>query len=83
MQETPGFDSWVRTPAGEGISYPLQYFGLEFHGLYSSWGCKELDTTERLPLSLYINKLPSQENFGSRTSALFSLFKKSFMIVSW
>ena len=23
----------------------------EFHGLYSSWGCKESDTTERLSLS--------------------------------
>ena len=24
----------------------------EFHGLYSPWGCKELDTTEQLSLSL-------------------------------
>ena len=29
-----------RSP-GEGNSYPLQY-----SGLYSPWGCKELDTTE-------------------------------------
>ena len=27
----------------------------EFHGLYSPWGRKELDTTERLSLSLRIN----------------------------
>ena len=35
-----------RSP-GEGNGYPLQYSGPgEFHGLYSPWGCKELDTTE-------------------------------------
>ena len=39
--------------AGEGNRYPFQYSGLEnsmdsivFHGLYSSYGHKELDTTE-------------------------------------
>jgi len=37
----------------EGKGYPLQYSGLEIPGLYSPWGCKELDTTERLSLSLY------------------------------
>ena len=32
---------------GEGKGYPLQYSGLEnSHGLYSSWGDKELDVTE-------------------------------------
>ena len=25
----------------------------EFHGVYSPWGCKELDTTERLSLSYF------------------------------
>ena len=36
----------------EGNGYPLQYSGLEeFHGLYSPWGRKESDTTERLSLS--------------------------------
>ena len=41
---------------GEGKGYPLQYCGLENsrHGLYSSWGRKESDTTERLSLSLHI-----------------------------
>ena len=33
---------------GEGKGYPLQYSGLEFHGVYSSWGCKELDTLRNL-----------------------------------
>ena len=41
---------------GEGHGYPLQYSYLENpHGQrslagYSPWGCKELDTTERLSL---------------------------------
>ena len=39
--------------AGEGKGYPLQYSGLESsNGLYSPWGPTELDTTERLSLSL-------------------------------
>ena len=40
-----------RSP-GEGNSYPLQYSGLEnsMDCMYSPWGLKELDTTERLSL---------------------------------
>ena len=50
-----------RSPA-EGKGYPLQYSGLEnsmdclVHGLYSPWGCKELDTTEQLSLSVVNTK---------------------------
>ena len=42
------------------ILYQLSYEGMqpnslflagEFHGLYSPWGCKKLDMTERLSLS--------------------------------
>ena len=39
---------------GERKGYPLQYSGLEnseFHGPYSLWGCKEVDTTKRLLLT--------------------------------
>ena len=36
--------------SGEGKAYPLQYSGLENHGLYSPWGHKESDTTERFSL---------------------------------
>jgi len=36
---------------GEENGYPLQYSGLKFHGLYSPWGHKELDTAEQLSLS--------------------------------
>ena len=42
-----------RSP-GEGKGYPLQYSCLEFHGLYSSWGHKESDMTERFSLSLSV-----------------------------
>ena len=34
--------------AGEGKGSPLQFWPGEFHGLYSSWGHKESDTTEKL-----------------------------------
>ena len=40
-----------RSP-GEGKGYPLQYSGLENSMDYTVPGCKELDTTERLSLSL-------------------------------
>ena len=40
----PGLE---RSP-GEGKGYPLQYSGLKNSGLYSPWGCKELNMTERL-----------------------------------
>ena len=45
----PGFDPWVgKIPwRRERLLTPVFWLG-EFHGLYSPWGCKELDTTERL-----------------------------------
>ena len=36
---------------GEGKGYPLQHSGLE-NSMDSPWGCKELDMTEQLSLSL-------------------------------
>ena len=52
--EDLGSISGLGSSPGEGKVCPLQYFGLEnsvdcgeFH---SPWGCKELDTTERLSL---------------------------------
>ena len=44
----PGLE---RSP-GEEKGYPLQYSGLKNSILYSPWGRKESDTTERLSLSL-------------------------------
>ena len=42
-----GFDPWVgKIPwRGAGLPTPVFWPG-EFHGLYSSRGCKESDTTE-------------------------------------
>ena len=39
--------------AGEGNGYPLQYSGLEnsMDCVYSPWGCKESDRTERPSLT--------------------------------
>ena len=41
-----------RSP-GEGRGYPPQYSGLE-NSMDYPWGCKELDTTERLSLHLIL-----------------------------
>ena len=50
--ERPGFDPWVgKIPwRRERLPTPVFWPG-EFHRLYSPWGCKESDTTERLSLS--------------------------------
>ena len=50
----PGFNPWVGTipQRRERLPSPVFWPG-EFHGLYSSWGDKESDTTERLSLSLF------------------------------
>ena len=45
-----------RSP-GAGKGYPLQYSGLENSMDYSLWGHKELDTAERLSLSLGIKPM--------------------------
>ena len=47
----PGFDPWVgKIPwRREKLSTAVFWPG-EFHGLYSLWGCKELDMTEWLSL---------------------------------
>ena len=51
MRET-GFDPWVGKIPGRKESLPTPVFWPgEFHGMYSPWGCKELDMTEWLSLS--------------------------------
>ena len=51
------WETWVRSPGWEvawrreRLPTPVFWPG-EFHGLYSPWGRKELDTTERLSFSL-------------------------------
>ena len=57
----PGFQPWLRKILWRGNGNPLQYSCLEdFHGErslvgYSSWGHKEVDTTERLTPSLSLS----------------------------
>ena len=50
----PQLDSWVgKIPwRRERLPTPVFWPG-EFHELYSPWGCKELDVTERLSFSLH------------------------------
>ena len=50
----PGFSPWVgKIPwRRERLPIPVFWPG-EFHGLYSPWGCKESDTTDRISLSLF------------------------------
>ena len=52
--QRPGFDPWFvgKIPGRrERLPTPVFWFR-EFHGMYRPWGCKELDTTEQLSLSL-------------------------------
>ena len=47
-----GFIPGLGRSPGEGKGYLLQYSGLKnFHELYTPWGRKESDTTERLSLN--------------------------------
>ena len=47
-----GFDLWVGQISWRRAWQPIPVFlPGEFHGLYSPWGCKELDTTELFSIS--------------------------------
>ena len=76
----PGFDSWVwKIPLRrEQQPTPLFWPG-EFHGLYSPWGHKELDTTEQLshpqvcscpPYLLFLGFSFCNKNVTSMTDSL-------------
>ena len=45
-----------RSP-GKGKLPILVFWPGEFHGLYSPWGCKESDMTERLSLLLWLLRI--------------------------
>ena len=50
------WETWIQSrgwdnPLEKGKVTPV-FWPREFHGLYRSWGCKELDTTDQLSLSL-------------------------------
>ena len=77
-----GFNPWVEKIPWRRERLPTIVFWLrEFHGLCSPWGCKELDTTERLSLFTLNIMLKSDhpfkiivlKNFGVHTP-VFSFF---------
>ena len=50
--ERPGFNPWVgKMPWRRERLSTSAFWPGEFHGLYSPWGCKELDTSDLLLLS--------------------------------
>jgi len=60
------WETWVQSLVcpREGKGYPLQYSGLEnsVDYIYSLWGCKELDTTDRLShIYIHYNEQPKSE----------------------
>ena len=58
-----GFNPWVgKIPwRRKWLPTPVFWPG-EFHGLYSPWGLKELDMTERLSLHTLLHELLLHEN---------------------
>ena len=70
--DRPGFDPWFgKIPwRRQWLLTPVSWPG-EFHGLYSPWDRKELDTTERLSLSL------------NSTFACFTILGKSLLWQQW
>ena len=54
----PGFSPWVEKISWRRERLPTPVFCPgEFNGLYNPWGCKQLDTTEWLLLSLQLQAL--------------------------
>ena len=52
VKNPPGFDPWVGKIPWRTERLPTpEFFPGEFHGLYSPWGHRESDMTERLSLS--------------------------------
>ena len=52
----PGFDPWVGKIPWRRQKVPTPVFWpAKFHGVYSPWGHKESDMTERLSHSLHLN----------------------------
>ena len=90
MQETwVGKIPWRR----ERLPTPVFWPG-EFHGLYSLWGHKESDTTERLSLSLALTFLTLPplwllRNPSSKSNSYHQLFKSTascmymLLLLSW
>ena len=55
MKGRPGFDPWVgKIPWRRERLLTAEFWPEEFHGLYSPWGRKDSDMTERVSLSFYV-----------------------------
>ena len=62
-KESAGFDPWVGKIPWRRKSLPTPAFWPgEFHRLYSPWGCKELDTTEK---HVQENRITDKRNMSS------------------
>ena len=59
IQKTPVQFLGQEDPLEEGKTTHCSILPTEFHGLYSPWGRKELDMTERLSLSLHRTFIPT------------------------
>ena len=69
MQETPVFSYWVRKIPWRREMLPTPvYWPGEFHGLYSPWDSKELDTTEKLSLFTFISLQRTNKNKNINTN---------------
>ena len=61
MQETYVRSLGWEDPLEKGKATHYSILAWRIRGLYSPWGCKESDTTERLSLSLYHTQSSGQE----------------------
>ena len=77
----PGFDPWVgKLPwRRERLPTPVFWLG-EFHGLYSSWGHRESDTTEQPSLSTSLGIRPTECNSSFMASELSDLGQVAFPV---
>ena len=69
----PGFDPWVGKISWrrERLPTPILWPG-EFHGLYSPWGRKESDATDRLSLSFSVSLFLCGAHLGISSNLLSS-----------
>ena len=87
----PGFYPWVgKIPWRRERLPPPVFWPREFHGLYSPWGHKESDTTERLSFSFFT--LTIQTFVSKVVSLLFNMLsrfvtvclpKSKHLLISW
>ena len=79
----PGFDPWVGKIPWRRDWLPTPEFSPgEFHGLYSPWGRKEPDMTERLSLSL-LDIIMSMFRLGSPKRRLSPACSASSLSCPW